>query len=160
MDSRNAATVTTKTSSVLWDWRFNKGNFYSVKKLKLSHYTPRRRLGEKRYSSYSFSTSVLDGGEWSASRPCRSLAPENGLPVPIAQEAGWAPEPVWPQRLEEKSFRLCRGSNLYRPVVQTVARHYTDWAIRPTFYGVHLFKYFLASFGQQLYVLSVHIKVS
>jgi hypothetical protein len=23
---------------------------------------------------------------------------------PIGQEAGWAPEPVWTQRLEEKSF--------------------------------------------------------
>jgi hypothetical protein len=47
-------------------------------------------------------------------------------PVPIGQEAGWAPEPVWTQRLEEKSFRLNRGSNLDRPVVQPVARHYTD----------------------------------
>jgi hypothetical protein len=27
-----------------------------------------------------------------------------GPPVPIVQEAGWAPEPVWTQRLEEKSF--------------------------------------------------------
>jgi hypothetical protein len=25
-------------------------------------------------------------------------------PVPIVQEAGWAPEPVWTQRLEEISF--------------------------------------------------------
>jgi hypothetical protein len=33
-------------------------------------------------------------------------------------------EPVWTQRLEEKSFCLCRGSNLYRPVVQSIARHY------------------------------------
>jgi hypothetical protein len=32
----------------------------------------------------------------------------------------------WTQRLEEKSFRLCRGSNLDRPVVQPVARHCTD----------------------------------
>jgi hypothetical protein len=34
--------------------------------------------------------------------------------------------PVWTQRLEEKSFRLCRASNINRPVVQPVARHYTD----------------------------------
>jgi hypothetical protein len=27
-----------------------------------------------------------------------------GPPVPIVQETGWAPEPVWTQRLEEKSF--------------------------------------------------------
>jgi hypothetical protein len=25
-------------------------------------------------------------------------------PVPIEQKAGWAPEPVWTQTLEEKSF--------------------------------------------------------
>jgi len=35
-----------------------------------------------------------------------------GPPVPILQEAGWALEPVWTQRLEEKFFRLCQGSNL------------------------------------------------
>jgi hypothetical protein len=37
--------------------------------------------GERRYSSYSCSTSALDGGEWSASRPGHSLAPEKGPPV-------------------------------------------------------------------------------
>jgi hypothetical protein len=59
---------------------------------------------------------------------------ERNPPVPIVQEAGWAPEPVWTQRLEEKSFRLCWGSNLDRPVVQPVARHYIDWATRLTKY--------------------------
>jgi hypothetical protein len=59
-------------------------------------------------------TKVLGGGEeiqllhildhstrWDdpASRPDRALPP-----VPIVQEAGWDPEPVWTQRLEEKSF--------------------------------------------------------
>jgi hypothetical protein len=42
---------------------------------------------------------ALDGDEWSASRPGRALPP-----VPIGQKAGWAPEPVWTKRLEEKSF--------------------------------------------------------
>jgi len=37
---------------------------------------------------------ALDGGEWSASRPGRALPPGKGPPVPIVQEAGWAPEPV------------------------------------------------------------------
>jgi hypothetical protein len=103
-----------------------------IKKLKLSHYTSWRRLGERRYRSYSFFTSALHGGEWSASRPSRALPPRKGPPLPIVQEAGWAPEPVWTQRLEEKPFRLCRESNLYRLVVQPVARHYTDWAIQLT----------------------------
>jgi hypothetical protein len=63
-------------------------------------------LGERRYSSYSFLISALDGGEWSASRPGRTLPPGKGHPVPIVQEAGWAREPVWTQRLEEKSLSL------------------------------------------------------
>jgi hypothetical protein len=99
-----------------------------TKKRKQSHYTPESAWAERRYSSYSFSTSALNGGGWSASRPGRALAPGKGPPVPTGKEAGWAPQPVWTQRLEEKSFRLCRGSNLDRPVVQPVATHYTDWA--------------------------------
>jgi hypothetical protein len=60
--------------------------------------------------------------------PWPRFSPGKGLPVPIGQEAVWTTEQVWTQRLEEKSFRLCWGSNLDRPVVQSVARHYTDWA--------------------------------
>jgi hypothetical protein len=99
-----------------------------ILKLKLSHYTPRRSLWERGYSSYSFSTTVLNGDELSALRPGLALPPSpgKGPPVPIVQEAGWAPVPVWTQKLEEKSFHLCWGSNLDRPVVQPVARHYTD----------------------------------
>jgi hypothetical protein len=78
------------------------------------------------YSSYSFMTSALHEGEWSASRPGRVLPSDKGPPVPIVQEAGWTPEPVWTQRLEEKSFRVCLESNSDRPVVQSVVRHYTD----------------------------------
>jgi hypothetical protein len=66
------------------------------------------------------------------SRPGLALAPGKGPPVPIVQEAGWAPEPVWIQRLEEKLFRLCRRPNFDHPVVQPVARLYTDWAARLT----------------------------
>jgi hypothetical protein len=58
--------------------------------------------------------------------PAALLPPGKGPPVPIVQDAGWAPEPVWTQSLEERSIRLCRGLNLDRPVVQPVARHYTD----------------------------------
>jgi len=39
-------------------------------------------------------TTALEGGEWSASRPVRSLPPGKD-PVPIVQEAGLAPGPVW-----------------------------------------------------------------
>jgi hypothetical protein len=46
-------------------------------------------------------------------------------PVPIVQEAGWAPEPVWTQGLEEKFFASA-GDQI--PIVQSVVRHTTDWA--------------------------------
>ena len=39
-------------------------------------------------------TTALERGEGSASRPGRSL-PAGKDPVPIVQEAGWAPGPVW-----------------------------------------------------------------
>jgi hypothetical protein len=81
--------------------------------------------GERRYSSYQFLTSALDGSEWSASRPGRPLPPGKVPPVPIVQEAGWAPEPVWTQRLEGKSSA---SVGVRTPVVQSVVRHYTDWA--------------------------------
>jgi hypothetical protein len=72
--------------------------------IKISSSSTTRHEGawaERRYNSYSFSTSALDGGEWSASNPGRPLVPGKGPPVPIVQEAGWAPEPVWTQRLDE-----------------------------------------------------------
>jgi hypothetical protein len=65
--------------------------------------------GGEEYTSYSFSTSALNGGECSASRPGRTLAPGKGPPVSILQEAGWAPEPIWTQRLEEKFFASARN---------------------------------------------------
>jgi hypothetical protein len=50
-----------------------------VKVKKKSEVVPLRsieaHLGDRRYSSYSFLTSALEGGEWSASRPGRALPP-------------------------------------------------------------------------------------
>jgi hypothetical protein len=40
-------------------------------------------------------------------------------------EAGWASEPVWTPRLEEKSSAPVGDRT---PVVQSVVRPYTDWA--------------------------------
>jgi hypothetical protein len=80
--------------------------------------------GERRYSSYSFTMSALDGGGWSVSRPGRALPPGKGPPVTIGEEAGWAPESVWTEN-GGKIHCLCRGSNPDRPVVQPVVRHYT-----------------------------------
>jgi hypothetical protein len=70
-------------------------------------------LGDRRYSSYCFLASALEGGEWSATRPGRALPPGKEPPVPTVQEAGWAPEPVWMQRLEEKSSISIVTSNSF-----------------------------------------------
>jgi hypothetical protein len=48
-------------------------------------------------------------------------------PVPIEQEADWAPEPIWTQGLEEKSSAPVEDRTT---IVQPVVRHNTDWAIK------------------------------
>jgi hypothetical protein len=79
--------------------------------------------GENRYSSYSFTTSALDGGEWSASRPGRAFTPGTHC------TGGWV-DPRAGLNTEDRGKILCscRGSNPDRPVVQPVVRHYTAWA--------------------------------
>jgi hypothetical protein len=56
-------------------------------KLKLSYYTPRRRLGERRYSSCSFSTSALDGGVVSVTSGC-ALPPGKEPRYPLYRRRG------------------------------------------------------------------------
>jgi hypothetical protein len=64
-------------------------------------------------------TTVIVGGEGSASSPGRSLPPEKD-PVPIVQEAGWAPGPVWTgaENLAPTGIRSpdrpARSQSLYR----------------------------------------------
>ena len=71
---------------------------------------------------------ALDGGKGSASRPSRSLPPGKD-PVPIVQQAGWAPGPVW-----------TGAENLTPPpgfdpwTIQPLASRYTDYATLPTTY--------------------------
>jgi hypothetical protein len=57
--------------------------------------------------------------------PQPHFPPEKEPPVPIVQEAGWAPEPVWTQRLEEKSSASVGD---WTPAIQSVVRHYNDSA--------------------------------
>jgi len=49
---------------------------------------PCRRQGGEKYSSYSFLTSALDGGEWSASRPGRALPLGKDLRYPLDRRLG------------------------------------------------------------------------
>jgi hypothetical protein len=71
-----------------------------------------------------FLTSALDGGEWSASCPCRFTRMERATDTHWI--GGWVgPELVWMLWRREKS---CTAGN-WTQDIQPVARHYTDWAI-------------------------------
>jgi hypothetical protein len=100
---------------------------------------PRNRTevpeGGQRYSSTLSLTSALEVGEWSAPRPDRFTPGKD--PVPIVQEAGWAPGPVWagaknlastgirsPDRpaRSQSPYRLS-----YRGPISEYERKYTKW---------------------------------
>jgi hypothetical protein len=79
------------------------------------HQRPRRGV---EVQLYSFSTSAQGGGGWSAPRPGRFNPGKD--PVPIVQEAGWAPGTVWtcaknlaPTGLRSPD-RPARSQSLYR----------------------------------------------
>jgi hypothetical protein len=57
-----------------------------------------------------------------------TLPPGKEPLVPIGQEAGWAPEPVWTTWRRENSWPY-RDSNSDPSVVQPICSHYTDCAI-------------------------------
>ena len=72
---------------------------------------------------YSSMTAALKAGEWSAARP--GLLTPRKDPLPIVQEAGWAPWPVW------------TAENLVPPgfdprTVQPVVNRYSERATRST----------------------------
>ena len=52
-----------------------------------------RPIGGVEVKLYSFMTTPLEGDEGSAPRPGPFIPGKE--PVPIVQEAGWAPGPVW-----------------------------------------------------------------
>jgi hypothetical protein len=76
-------------------------------------------------SSYSFMTSALDAGQWSASRPGRALPRGKDPLYPLDRRLGELQSRSGHGGLWKNPFCLCRGSNLDRPV-HSVVRHYTD----------------------------------
>jgi hypothetical protein len=95
-----------------------------VKEYKAVPLPPCRRKGERGYSSYSFLTSALEGGGGVVSvTPRKRFTHAKVPPVPILKEAGWSPELVWTQRLEEISSARQRSNP---SCVQPPVTHYTD----------------------------------
>jgi hypothetical protein len=66
--------------------------------------------GERRYSFFSFWTSALDGGKWSASRLGRALPPGIDPRYPLDRRLG-GPESRSGRRARRIILCLCRGSN-------------------------------------------------
>ena len=64
-------------------------------------------------------TAALEGGEWLAARPGRTLPPGKD-PVPIVPEAGWAPGPVW------TGAENLVATGIRSRTVQPVVSRYTD----------------------------------
>jgi hypothetical protein len=97
----------------------------------LSHYTPWRRLGGEEVYLLLF----LDFGTrwgWVVSvTPRPRFSPGERTPGAHCT-GGWVgPRAGLDTEARENSFRICRESNLDRPVVQSVARHYADSADSP-----------------------------
>jgi hypothetical protein len=66
-------------------------------------------------SSYSFLTSTLDKGDWSASRPSRALPPENGPSVRLDRRLV-GPSAGLDKEARRKIIWIYQGSNTGRPV--------------------------------------------
>ena len=64
-------------------------------------------------------TAALEDGEWSAARPGRTLPPGKD-PVPILQEAEWAPGPG----LDVRKISSPTGFDPGQPIVS----RYAEWA--------------------------------
>jgi hypothetical protein len=94
-------------------------------KVKQYRYTSWRRSGGEGYSFYSFLTSVLDGGEWSVSRPRPRFTPGERTPGTHCT-GGWVgPRAGLDTEAIEKFLCLSRGSNPDLSVAQPIVRHCT-----------------------------------
>jgi hypothetical protein len=115
--------------------------------------------GERRYSSYSFSTSALDGGGWSASRLGRAFTPGERTPGTHCT-GGWVSLRAG-MDTEVTGKTLCphRRSSPDRPVVQPVVRHYTAWANPVPLFHHYDFKYVISRLNARNYSVPISIVI-
>jgi hypothetical protein len=134
---------------------------YNVARAKTVPLSP---SGEKRYSSYSFLTSALDGVSGQR-HPRPRFTPGERTPSTHCT-GGWVvPRVSLDTGAKVKTlFCLCRGSNLNHPVVQSIVRHYTNWAT-PVPYNVagkliNIFRHFRNGAMIMIIIQSVNLKNS
>jgi hypothetical protein len=89
-----------------------------LKKAKAVPLHATKALGERKYSSYSFSTSVVDGmsGQRHASAPLYPQGKDSRYPFERGLDIEAGGKILYP----------CRGSKVDHPVVHTAAKHCTD----------------------------------
>jgi hypothetical protein len=111
---------------------FNLSSIYATfriiyKKVKQSNNTPMEAEGERR--QLLLILDLLTRWGWVVSVTPLPLFTPGEITPGIHCTGGWV-GPTAGQNAEAtgKILYLCRGSNLDRPVVQSTARHYTDWA--------------------------------
>ena len=116
-----------------WDCGFDCCFGHGCKgKVKWSRYWPSVAQRVGRGIALLFHDRGTRSGWVVSSMPQPHFTPGRG-PVPILQEAGWAPGPV------------CRGAENLVPTrirsrtVQPVVSRYTNWATQPTVMDVHLY---------------------
>jgi hypothetical protein len=107
-----------KKNTDAWKW--------SKVKVKLSHYFHAGIKRERRYSSYSFLTSVVNGDEWSVSCSGCTLSPGKDPLFPLYRRLG-GPQSWSGHRLEEEYFS-CAGDRTL--VIQSSQTLY--WVNYPT----------------------------
>ena len=95
--------------------------------------------GEQMYSSAVPSTSALDGGGCSKPQPGRYTSGKD--PVPIVQEAGWAPGSFW------TGVTTLAHTGIRNPDRPVLTSRYTDCSIPALIltYSLHGAEYFLRS---------------
>jgi hypothetical protein len=92
--------------------------------------------GERRYSSYLLTTSVLDGVSGQRHTPAVLYPLRKDPQYPLDRRLG-GPQSQSGHNGRWKILCLRQGSNPNCPVVQSVARHYTDWAtLGPMFWNI------------------------
>jgi hypothetical protein len=123
---KHPAYTTEESNSLQCLKSYTKRQSKTFSKVKWPRYMLWMALGGRGSKQILFFLNLVTRRGWVVSiTPPPSLPPRKGPTVSIVHETGWAPEPVWSQKLEQKSSA---SVGVQTPIVQSAAKYYTDWA--------------------------------